>query len=116
MPFQLRSMLCAFTLLCASTLGQTVSSSLVGTVLDPANGVVPNAPVTLTDQDTGRVGTATTDGSGVFRFLNLELPGGIRTQPGRHHHCRHQERLATVPWHRRVESPARGVQCQYLGE
>jgi hypothetical protein len=54
--------------------GQTVSSSLVGTVLDPSSAVVPNAAVTATDQETGAVRAVVTDSSGVFRFLNL-TPG-----------------------------------------
>ena len=61
-------------LLCSGLIGQTVSSSLFGTVLDPSGAAVPNAPVTLTDKDTGSVRTALTDGTGVFRFLNLS-PG-----------------------------------------
>lgn len=64
----------AFALWGASLFAQTVSSSLIGVVQDPANAVVPNAAVSLTDSDTGAVRTATTDGSGVFRFLNLS-PG-----------------------------------------
>src|SRR5437764_14244148 len=54
--------------------GQTVSSSLVGTVLDPSSAVVPNAAVTATEQSTGAVRAVTTDSSGTFRFLNL-TPG-----------------------------------------
>ncbi|HYW47230.1 MAG TPA: carboxypeptidase-like regulatory domain-containing protein [Bryobacteraceae bacterium] len=61
-------------LLVLSAFGQTVSSSLVGTVLDPASAVVPNAKVTLTDPDTGSVRTVTTDVGGNFRFLDLS-PG-----------------------------------------
>src|SRR4051812_27867550 len=64
----------ALLVLCCCFFGQTVSSSLVGTVLDPSNAIVPNAPVTLTEQDTGTVRTATSDSSGLFRFLNLS-PG-----------------------------------------
>jgi len=55
-------------------LAQTVSSSLVGTVLDPASAVVPNAAVTLTDTDNGSSRQGATDSAGVFRFLNL-TPG-----------------------------------------
>src|SRR5580692_2458180 len=66
--------ICVLTLFTACLVGQTVSSSLEGTVLDPANAAVPNAPVTLTDKDTGAVHSAVTDGSGLFRFLDL-LPG-----------------------------------------
>src|SRR5947207_4429735 len=67
-------LICVLMLLCSWLPGQTVSSSLFGTVLDPTNSSVPNAPVTLTDKDTGSVRTAVTDGSGLFRFLNL-TPG-----------------------------------------
>src|SRR5579872_5089385 len=67
---------CALTLMCGSLFAQTVSSSLIGTVLDPANAVVPNAAVTLTDTDTGAVRSSTTAGQGVFRFLNLS-PGNF---------------------------------------
>src|SRR4051812_35449560 len=66
--------ICAFLLFTACLFGQTVSSSITGTVLDPANAVVPNAAVTLTDENTGSVRTGTTDSSGLFRFLNVS-PG-----------------------------------------
>jgi hypothetical protein len=68
---KLARLLCASTLFGACLLGQTVSSSMLGTVLDPANAVVPGAPVTLTDKDTGGVRSTTTDSSGLFRFLDL---------------------------------------------
>ena len=65
---------CASTLIAICAHAQTVSSSLVGTVLDPARAIIPGAAVTLTDQGTGSVRSALTDGAGVFRFLNL-TPG-----------------------------------------
>src|ERR1035438_4059722 len=58
----------------ATMWAQTVTSSLVGTVVDPADAVVSGAPVTLISVDTGAVRTATTDNLGTFRFVNLE-PG-----------------------------------------
>jgi hypothetical protein len=61
-------------LFAAGLSGQTVSSSVTGSVLDPAEAVVPNAAITLTDKDTGSVRTATTDASGIFRILNV-TPG-----------------------------------------
>src|SRR5260370_22923577 len=54
--------------------GQTVSSGLQGTVLDPANAAVPNAPVTLIEMETGTTRATITDSSGLFRFLDL-APG-----------------------------------------
>jgi hypothetical protein len=71
---RLAQSICVLTLFTACLVGQTVSSSMVGTILDPANAAVPNAPVTLTDKDTGAVRSAVTDNSGFFRFLDL-LPG-----------------------------------------
>ena len=66
--------ICALMFLSTCLFSQTVSSSLVGTVLDPSSAVVPNAAVTATDQETGAVRAVTTDSSGTFRFLNL-TPG-----------------------------------------
>src|SRR5436190_3701440 len=63
--------ICALVLLAACLLAQTVSSSITGTVLDPANSVVPNVAVTLTDENTGSVRTGVTDNTGIFRFLNV---------------------------------------------
>jgi len=71
---KLALLVCALTLFTAGLFGQTVASSVVGTVVDPSSAVVPNAPVTLTENDTGAVRSAASDGSGVFRFLNL-VPG-----------------------------------------
>jgi len=64
----------AFALCSANLLGQTIASSMVGTVVDPADAVVAGAPVTLTSVETGAVRTGTTDSNGTFRFQNL-LPG-----------------------------------------
>ena len=64
----------ALALCCASLFGQTVSSSIVGSVVDPADAVVSGAPVTLNSVDTGAVRTATTDTLGTYRFT--EVPPG----------------------------------------
>jgi len=71
---KLAELICVSALLTACLAGQTVSSSVVGSVADPANAAVPNAPVTLTDKDTGSVRSTVTDNSGEFRFLEV-LPG-----------------------------------------
>jgi hypothetical protein len=65
---------CALALCCVGLFGQTIASSLVGTVLDQSNAVVVGAPVTLTSVETGEVRTGTTDSNGTFRFQNLR-PG-----------------------------------------
>ena len=64
----------SLAVMCTNLLGQTVASSLVGTVTDPADAAIANAPVTLVSTDTSATRTATTDSEGTFRFLNL-LPG-----------------------------------------
>jgi hypothetical protein len=67
-------MVFALALCCASLFGQTVSSSIVGSVVDPADAVVSGAPVTLNSVDTGAVRTATTDSLGTYRFTEIQ-PG-----------------------------------------
>ena len=64
----------ALALCCAGMYGQTVSSSLEGVVVDPANAAVANAPVTLTNTDTRASRTASTDNAGTYRFLQVD-PG-----------------------------------------
>src|ERR1039457_5513486 len=54
--------------------GQTVTSSMVGSVVDPADAVVAGASVTLTDTGTGAMRHATTKNQGTFRFVTLD-PG-----------------------------------------
>jgi hypothetical protein len=68
---KLAPVVCTLFFLLVSLFGQTVSSSIVGTVLDPVSAVVPNAAVTLTDLDTGAVRSVVTDNSGLFRFVNV---------------------------------------------
>ena len=50
------------------------SGSVQGTVEDASNAVIANAVVSLTNSDTKVVQQATTDGSGVYRFVSL-APG-----------------------------------------
>ena len=68
------SIVFGLALCCASLFGQTITSSIVGSVVDPADAVVVGAPVTLTSVDTGAVRTATTDSLGTYRFNQIE-PG-----------------------------------------
>jgi hypothetical protein len=53
---------------------QTVTSSLIGSLVDPGGAVIAAAPLTLTESATGSARKATTDSTGVFRFPNLS-PG-----------------------------------------
>src|SRR5664280_250958 len=61
-------------LCCASLIGQTVTSSVVGTVVDPADAAVAGAQVALTNTGTGAVRQATTDNVGSYRLVELD-PG-----------------------------------------
>jgi len=68
-----KRILFALALSSASLFAQTVSSSLEGVVVDPADAAVANAPITLTSQ-TGSVRTANTDNTGTYRFQQVD-PG-----------------------------------------
>ena len=56
-----------------STYGQT-ASTMVGTLTDPTEAMVPSGNLTVTDQATGATRTATSNESGLFRVLDLK-PG-----------------------------------------
>src|ERR1019366_8701888 len=63
--------LCLVLLVCACSMAQTVTGSLVGIVVDPAGSVVPDVKIQLTNQGTSATSAATADSSGLFRFPNL---------------------------------------------
>src|SRR5579872_2800528 len=63
---------CALGVFSTGLFAQTVTSSVVGVVEDPANAVVGGAKITLTDNNTRSVRSTTSESSGVFRFLDLE--------------------------------------------
>src|SRR5262245_57858819 len=82
----LRMVLCC--LLVALTMvpahGQVSNSGLTGQVADPTGAIVPNATVTVTNQNTGLKITATTNDDGIYRVVQLQ-PGTYSieaTQPG----------------------------------
>jgi hypothetical protein len=56
---------------CQFAPAQTVNSIIIGRVVDPANAVVAGAAVMLTDQNTGAIRTAISDGTGFFRFPDV---------------------------------------------
>jgi hypothetical protein len=66
--FLLGLLLCFPTFLLAQVV---ITSSIVGTVTDPAKAVVPGASVALTNTDTGVQWNATTNASGDYQFPNL---------------------------------------------
>ena len=51
-----------------------MSSSIVGTVVDPSGAAIVGAPVTLTNAGTSATRPGTTDSAGTYRFQNVE-PG-----------------------------------------
>ena len=77
--FSLRIVLTLFAvsvlLLPGSLLGQSLTSGdVTGTVLDPSGAAVPDATVTLKNNDTGSTQTTTTTSTGAYRFRLLN-PG-----------------------------------------
>ena len=63
-----------WTLAASFTWAQSVNGSLAGSVTDASGAAVPNAQVTLTNNDTGVTATFVTGPEGLFSFPNLE-PG-----------------------------------------
>ena len=61
-------------LACSLLLGQVVSSSIRGALVDPTGAAIPGAQCTLTNQTTGAVLKATSSADGSFVFPNV-LPG-----------------------------------------
>ena len=57
--------------------GQAVTGTLVGTITDSGGAVIPNTPVSITNQGTGAVTNATSNESGNFTFTFL--PPGTYT-------------------------------------
>src|SRR5262245_38006479 len=64
----------ALMLVSASIFGQSISSSLVGTVTDQNNAVLPGVEVQLLDEATRAVRVAISNSEGLFRFVDLS-PG-----------------------------------------
>ncbi|MGH9647193.1 MAG: carboxypeptidase-like regulatory domain-containing protein, partial [Bryobacteraceae bacterium] len=53
---------------------QTVTGTILGTVLDESGSAVPNAAITITNQDTGVVRNTASNGDGLYNVPSL-LPG-----------------------------------------
>jgi len=53
------------------TLAQTVTGTIVGTVLDAQGAVIPNASISARNRETGLERTATSDGSGEFTVTSV---------------------------------------------
>jgi hypothetical protein len=70
----LAAVLLAAAVLCSglTAMAQSIQGSVVGTVKDTAGAVIPNASVTLTSLDDGTVRTASSSGTGDYRFLDAK--------------------------------------------
>jgi hypothetical protein len=69
------SLLCIVALLVGSTSlsAQATTGSILGTVRDNQEAVVPGATVTIRNVETNAVRTVVSDGSGSYRFLNVPV-------------------------------------------
>jgi len=70
-------MLAAVALCCSWVLAQQTLGGITGEVTDPSGGFIPNATVTLVDEQTSLTRTAKTNGEGSYVFVNL--PIGVYT-------------------------------------
>ncbi len=60
--------------LCSSILfAQQTLGGITGDVTDPSGSVIPNATVTLVDEQTALTRTTTTNGAGTYSFVNLPI-------------------------------------------
>ncbi len=62
-----------FTLCAAAMFGQTATGTITGTIADPAGAVVPNAPLELSNTQTGTIARAQSSETGNFSFTNLSV-------------------------------------------
>ena len=71
--FRLLAIVAAIAL-CGSYLrAQQTLGGIIGEVTDPSGGVIPNATVTLLDENTAATRTAKTNASGTYTFVNLPI-------------------------------------------
>jgi hypothetical protein len=83
---------------------QVDQGAITGIVQDSSGAVIPNAPVTLTDVDTGLVLHATSNGSGIYNFSPIKIGSytvsatapGFTTTTQENIHLNLQERLNLV--------------------
>jgi hypothetical protein len=76
MPLK-KTLICILALALTGAFAQTTTGNIVGTLTDPANAVMPNVEVQLTNLATNAVRTTTTTNVGLFRFT--QLPPGHYT-------------------------------------
>src|SRR3989442_56301 len=69
----IRSVLVFIVVAASSAMGQVVTSTLYGTVVDPNNAVIPGAVVTLLNVDRGSTVSRNTDNAGEVTFASLPV-------------------------------------------
>jgi hypothetical protein len=67
------ALLAVFLLSASAGFGQTVLATVTGTIVDQGGAVVPNAPVSLKNVDTGQVYAAASSGSGNYTVAQLPI-------------------------------------------
>src|SRR3954447_2718759 len=70
-PRRLALLSALFALSVIAGFAQTVSSSILGIVVDPAGSVVPGAEIKLTNVGTAAVQNTVSDAAGFFRVTNI---------------------------------------------
>ncbi len=63
----------AFALCGSFVLAQQTLGGITGEVTDASGGVIPNATVTVVDEQTSLTRTVKTNGAGVYSFVNLPI-------------------------------------------
>jgi hypothetical protein len=67
----MRKLLLLLVLLCPAVVAQNISCSISGTVQDSGGAVIPNASITVADEQTGFTRNVKTNDSGYFSFPDL---------------------------------------------
>lgn len=72
-PSRRLALLAAVALCCSTTFAQQTLGGITGSVTDASGGMIPNATVTATDEQTSLTRTTTTNSSGEYTFVNLPI-------------------------------------------
>ncbi|HEX4138325.1 MAG TPA: carboxypeptidase-like regulatory domain-containing protein [Bryobacteraceae bacterium] len=70
---KLISLITVVLLSASAAFGQTGLVTVTGTITDPAGAVVPNAPISVKNTETGQVYTATSSGTGNYAVAQLPI-------------------------------------------
>src|SRR5690242_15147346 len=73
MQWRFVTLILLVVLLCSAAPAQTYTASIRGTVTDATGAVIPNAAITVTNENTGLVRTTMTSGTGNYEVLSLPV-------------------------------------------